>query len=89
MTTYNRFERELQRMAGFRFAAIVIESTFGDFHTPPMFSRVHPRCAIRTLIGWSIKYGVPVYFADSRTHAASIVRDLYWRYRREGVIGNA
>jgi ERCC4-type nuclease len=85
-----RFRRELERMTGFRYAAIVVEATIDDLLTPPVRSRMNPSTVIRSLLGWSVRYGVPVFFAGSRIHGSAIVRNIlekYWRYRQEGVIG--
>lgn len=86
-----RFENELRRMADFRYAAIVVEASVEDFLVPPPFSRMNPTAAMRSLIAWSVKYGVPVFFAGSRAHGSAIVRNIlekYWTYRRAGVIGD-
>ncbi|GJM43294.1 MAG: hypothetical protein DHS20C21_01360 [Gemmatimonadota bacterium] len=85
-----RFEREFERMSKMQFAAVVIESTVAELLEPVPFSKMNGRAALRTLLGWSVKFGVPVYFAGSRELAESTTRALlefYWRYRREGVVG--
>jgi ERCC4-type nuclease len=88
----DRFERELQRMSKLRYGAIVIEATLDDLLVPPPFSRINPASVIRTLIAWSIRYNVHVYFAGGRANGSGLVRNIlefYWRYRRQGVIGDA
>ena len=77
-------------MAEFNYAAIVVEATVEDFLVAPGFSRMNPTAAVRTLVAWSVKYGVPVFFAGSRLHGCAIARNIlekYWRYRGRGEVG--
>jgi ERCC4-type nuclease len=90
-TERGRFVRELQRMAGLSHAAVVVEAPVEDFLVRPMFSQMSPVAAIRTLVAWSVKYGVHVHFAGSRPFGAAIVRNIlekYWHYRKSGVGGH-
>jgi len=83
-----RFQRELERLALLDFAAIVIESSLKDFLQAPPFSRMNPKAAAATIIAWSVKYGVHVFFAGDRQHGNALTRQLlekYWRYRKEEV----
>lgn len=83
-----RFLRELQRMRSFRYAAIVVESSPEDMLVPPGFSQMRPVAVIRSLIAWSVRFDVHVFFAGGRIHGFAITRNIledYWRYRREGV----
>lgn len=82
-----RFERELQRLARFDYAAIVIETSLPDFLQAPGFSRMNPRAAARSLIAWSVKYRVCVFFAGDRRHGNALTRQLlekFWRYQGGG-----
>ena len=62
-----RFERELERLSSYRYAGLVIEANlahllFGSYqHT-----QVHPSAVVGSLVAWSIRYGVPVWFAGTR-----------------------
>lgn len=79
-----RFERELQRLSRLKYAAIVVESTLPDFLTPPPFTKMNPKAAVNSLIAWSVKYRVCVFFAGDRVHAQTLTRRLlekYWKYR--------
>jgi len=75
-----RVEREFQRMAGFDYAAIVIEANLSDLLTPPPFSRMSPRVIINTLVSWSIKYKVHVYFAGCRRNAGALILRILEKY---------
>ena len=81
-----RFERELQRLAELDFSAVVIESSLPAFLVPPVFTQLRPQSAIATVIAWSVKYGVPFYFASDRRHGQALTRNLlkyYFRYHGE------
>ena len=79
-----RFEREFRRLADFEYAAVIVEAGLSDFLEPPAFSRMHPHAAINTLVSWSVKYGVHVFFADSRRLARALtyrILEKYWKHR--------
>jgi ERCC4-type nuclease len=82
-----RFEAEWVRLSQLDYAAVVIESGIPDFlREPPPYSEMHPRAALCTLLAWSIKYRVPVWFAGDRQHAKALVLRLltyWWRYTVE------
>lgn len=81
-----RFERELERLAAFDYAAIVVETTLPDFLTAPPFSQMNPKAAMNSLVAWSVKYRVCVFFAGDRAHGNALTYRLlekYWRYRQE------
>lgn len=82
-----RFRREVERLALYDYAAIVIEDTAPGFLRRPAHSKMNPRSAISTLLAWSVRYGVHVFFAGDRDHAQALTRkllEMYWRYHREG-----
>jgi DNA excision repair protein ERCC-4 len=75
-----RFQREIERLANYDYAAIVIESSLPEFLIPPPFGELHPHAAIASLLGWSVKYRLPVLFAGDRAHAESTTRHLLESY---------
>jgi len=80
-----RFERELERLSKFDYAAIVIEASLPDFLMAPAFSRMNPKSAANSIIAWSVKYRVCVFFAGDRLHGNALTKQLlekYWRYRK-------
>ena len=82
-----RFERELQRLSRFDYAAVVIETSLPDFLRAPAFSRMNPTAAARSMIAWSVKYRVCVFFAGDRRHGNALTRQLlekFWKYRNGG-----
>ncbi len=78
-----RFEREVRRLGRLDYGAIVVEATLRDLLRPAKYSRMNPRAVVASLLAWSVRYGVPVYFAGDRDHGQELTRQLlsmYWRY---------
>lgn len=67
-----RFEKELKRLSKYEYAAIVIECDLPSFLEPPAFTRMKPKAAVNSLISWSVKYGVHIFFASNRKYAKAI-----------------
>lgn len=85
----DRFEREWQLLSKLDYAAVVIESSFKQFlEAPPTHSRMNPKVALLSYLAWHVKYGVPVFFAEDRRHAARLVwRLLFYWWRYHGCVG--
>ncbi|MBZ0172619.1 MAG: ERCC4 domain-containing protein [Phycisphaerales bacterium] len=84
-----RFHREVERLAGYDYAAIVVESSLPAFLKPPPYSQLHPNAAIGTLLSWSVRYRLPVLFAGDREHAQAATHHLLKRfawYAQEGTL---
>jgi ERCC4-type nuclease len=77
-----RFERELQRLSHLDYAAIVIETSLPDFLRAPAFSRMNPKAAAGSIVAWSVKYRVCVFFAGDRAHGNALTRHLLEKYLR-------
>ena len=87
-----RFRREVERLSQFDYAAIVIESSLRDFLDVPAFSRMSPKAAMNSILGWSVKYRVNVFFACDRRHGNALTRQLlekWWRYYQTEAAGEA
>jgi DNA excision repair protein ERCC-4 len=81
-----RFRREFERLALLDYAAVVVEDTVAGFLHRPSYSKMNPRAALCSLIAWSVRYKVPVFFAGDREHGRALTMkllDMYWRYRGE------
>ena len=81
-----RFQRELERLSRLDYAAIVVESSLKDFLQVPLFTKMNPRSAVCTLLAWSVRYRVFVFFASDRRHGRALTRQLlekYWKYFME------
>jgi DNA excision repair protein ERCC-4 len=82
-----RFERELERLSKLDYAAIVVESSLPEFLHPPPFTPLSPRAAINSLIAWTVRYRVGVFFAGDRRHGHALVHQLlqkYWHFCQKG-----
>lgn len=88
-----RFEREHERMAAMKRAAVVIEA---DWQTilcsPPNGSRLNPKTIHRTMLSWFGKYGVPwLAMGDRRLAEITCYRFLekYWEHSERNNDGNS
>ncbi len=82
-----RFLREVERLSQLEYAAIVIEASLPSFLQAPEFTRMSARSAVRSLLAWSVRFGVPVLFAGDRRHGRAVTLCLLeqlWRYRGAG-----
>lgn len=82
----NRFTRELERLEKMDYAAVVIESSLSDILHGTEYSQVHPRSAIGSILSWSVKYGIPFFFAENRKRGRLFVYHLlkkYWEYNHD------
>jgi ERCC4-type nuclease len=75
-----RFRCEFERLAALDYAAVVVECSLPDFMIPPPFSELHPSAAIGTLLSWSVRYRVPVFFAGDRERGQWLTKYLLTRY---------
>jgi len=81
-----RFERELERFADFNYAAIVIEGNLENLIQPSAFSTVSPKTVINSLVSWSVRFDVHVYFCGTRNLARTLTYRLlqkFWKHRRD------
>jgi DNA excision repair protein ERCC-4 len=71
-----RFQKELERMINYRFAAVIIEA---DWHTivkrPPARSRLHPKTVVASIAAWSQRFKVHFWTCPDREFAER------WTYR--------
>lgn len=77
-----RFERELERLSRLDYAAIVIEASLPAFLGAPAFSRMSPKAAISSILAWSIKHRVHVFFAGDRRHGNALTLHLLHKFVR-------
>jgi ERCC4-type nuclease len=82
----DRFQRELERMVTYQFAAVIIEA---DWHTiikrPPVRSRLKPKTIVRSIAAWCQRFNVHFMpcpdreFAERYTH---ILLERFWKDRQ-------
>ena len=84
-TDRERFEREMERLALMDYAAVVIEGDWRELLlNSEQHTRMNPKASHRTMISWSIKYGVHFWPCMSRRHAELMtfqILRLYWRHK--------
>ena len=84
----DRFERELEKLAEMKHAAIVIESTWYDItRNPPERSEVHPRAVLASLEAWEQRYGVSVHAYGRRALAERLTFRKLERFWRDALSG--
>jgi ERCC4-type nuclease len=75
-----RFEKELIRLSDYDYSAIVIESNLDNFLQAPPFTKMNPKAAMNSLVSWSVKYKVFIFFASDRQHAKALVFRILQKY---------
>lgn len=69
----DRFIRELEKLAQYDRAAIVIECALAEFCVrPAQLQRVSPATAVGSFISWSVQYNIPVFWCDNRAYAERV-----------------
>ncbi len=78
-----RFERELARGRGLDYFALVVEADLPALAHGNYRSDMHPRAVIQSLMAFSVRYRLPVFFCPGRDYAARVVESLLLKYTRE------
>ncbi len=71
-----RFVRELDRLAAYRYPAIVIEASLAQVVAGARHSQVHPNSAIGSLVAWSTRYRIPCWLCGNRAGAATVTHRI-------------
>ena len=78
-----RFERELSRGRGLEYFALVIEADLLEIAGGQYRSQMNPKSVIQSLLAFSVRYNLPVFFCPGREYAARVVESLLCKYIRE------
>jgi ERCC4-type nuclease len=80
-----RFERELERLAEYGFAALVIESDLPSIARGPQRpdGKWNPRAIVASLVAFAQRFNVHVYFASNRRLAEVYTYRLLERWVRD------
>lgn len=70
----DRFEQQWERLAQLRFGAVCIGASQHEILGGYAHSRVSPFAVLETLHSWSRRFNVPVWFCQSRTEAADVIK---------------
>ena len=82
-TGRDRFERELYKGKALDYFALVIEAGLSDIADGNYRSGMNPKAAIQSLLAFSVKYRLPIFFAENREYAQRVTGSLLLKYARE------
>ena len=82
-TGRERFERELHRLRGFRFARLLIVGNEADVLAHRYRSNATPKAVLHSLWAFEARYNVPLVFAPDFDHAAVLVERWVFWFARE------
>lgn len=78
-----RFERELFKSKSLDYACLVLECSLSDLVNGRYRSEMDPKSVIQSLVAFSIRYKLPVWFAESREYGQRLTESLLCKYARE------
>ena len=78
-----RFEKELYRAKALDFFAIVIECSLSDIVNGSYRSKMTPKSAIQSLMTFSVRYKLSLFFVENRDYGARITESLLLKYSKE------
>lgn len=74
----DRFRRELQRMRGYQYRLLIVETDAATIESGDWRSSLTPAHAMGSLAAWCVQYSLPVWLAGSHEAAGRFVeRYLY------------
>ncbi|MFH1629654.1 MAG: ERCC4 domain-containing protein [Pseudomonadota bacterium] len=82
-TGRDRFERELHRGGALDYFALIVEASLSDLSNGKYRSKMLPKAAIQSLLTFSIRYNLPVFFVENRRYGARVTESLLLKYARE------
>ena len=82
-TDRERFEKELFKGKALDYFALVIEASLSDLVNGNYRSRMIPKSAIQSLLAFSIRYRLPIFFCESREYGQRITESLLDKFVRE------
>jgi DNA excision repair protein ERCC-4 len=78
-----RFERELAKGRELGYFALVVESRLEDIAWGFYRSRMKPKSVVHSLTTFSVRYRLPIFFADNAKYAARLGESLLVKWVRE------
>lgn len=79
----DRFERELNRASAMPYFALVIECSLKDIGKSRYRSAMLPKAVFQSLMAFSVRYRLPIFFAGSRLYGQIMVESLLLKFARE------
>jgi len=78
-----RFEKELFKGKALDYFALVIEASLSDIANGLYRSEMQAKAAIQSLLTFSIRYHLPVWFTGSREYGQRVTESLLLKFARE------
>jgi DNA excision repair protein ERCC-4 len=78
-----RFERELHRGMALQYFALVVESSLMDLSNGHYMSLMRPAASIQSLLTFSVRYSMPIFFCENRDYGARVTESLLLKFARE------
>jgi len=82
-TDRERFERELYKGRALDYFALIIEANLSDLVNGNYRSQMEPKAAIQSLLAFSIRYKLPVWFCENRKYGQRVAESLLCKYAKE------
>jgi ERCC4-type nuclease len=77
-----RFKQCLQRGKSLDYFALVLEASLSDLKDGRYWSQMHPNSAVQSLLAMSVRYRLPIFFAENRELAQLVTESLLEKYAR-------
>lgn len=78
-----RFERELSKSRGLEYFALIVEASLSDLANGQYRSQMGPKSAIQSLLAFSIRWRLPIFFCENRKYGQRVTESLLMKYARE------
>jgi ERCC4-type nuclease len=78
-----RFEKELFRAKALDYFALVIECNLSDLVNGRYESKMLPKSAIQSLLAFSVRYKLPIFFCENREYSQRVTESLLCKFARE------
>lgn len=82
-TDRERFERELTRLRGYDFAAVVVETPAIALRQGRYLGRLDAGAAWQSVLAFSMRYRIPFWFCADRADAEAVTYDILRHYARD------
>lgn len=82
-TDRERFERELHRGRALDYFALIIEASLSDLANGNYRSKMLPKSAVQSLLAFSIRYRLPVWFCENRAYGQRVTESLLLKFAKE------
>ena len=78
-----RFERELFRGKTLDYFTLVVEGSLSDIQMRKYFSKTPSEAVIQSLLAFSVRYRLPVFFCENRKFGERVTESLLCKFARE------